>query len=171
MLGEGGHHLIALVQAQQTGVDEHADQLVADGLVQQRRHHRGIHAAGQAQQHLVPAHLRAHARDAVVDDVAGRPGVGAAADVAHEALEDAHALLGVGHFGVELQAVEAASSSAMPAMRRVGGAGDELEAGRQRSDPVAVAHPDVEDAAAFRRGVIFDVVAAGAECPRARTWA
>lgn len=48
VLGEHGHHLVAFVQAQQAVVDEHAGQLVADGLVQQRGDHRGVHAAGEA---------------------------------------------------------------------------------------------------------------------------
>ena len=57
VLGKGRHHLVTLAVAQQAVVDEHADQLVADGLVQQRGHHRGIDAAGQAQQHLAVADL------------------------------------------------------------------------------------------------------------------
>ena len=50
-------------EAQQAVVDEHADELVADRLVQQRGDHRGIDAAGQPEQHFALAHLRAHARD------------------------------------------------------------------------------------------------------------
>jgi hypothetical protein len=67
--GEGGHDLVALAEAQQAVVDEHAGELVADGPVQQRRHHGGVDAAGQAQQHLVVADLFAHRGDGVVDDV------------------------------------------------------------------------------------------------------
>ena len=107
---------VAFVQAQQAVIDEHADQLVADGLVQQRRDHRGIHAAGKAQQHLALAHLRAHARDGVFDDVADAPQRLAAADLAHEALEQLLALQRVRDFGMELHGVEArAISSAMAA--------------------------------------------------------
>ncbi len=63
VLGHGGHHLVAFLPAQQAGIDEHAGELLADGLVQQRRDHRRIHAAGQPQQHMIVADLRAHARD------------------------------------------------------------------------------------------------------------
>ena len=87
VLGEDLHDLVAFVEAQQAVIDEHAGELVADRLVQQRRDHRGIHAAGKAQQHLALAHLRAHARDGVFDDVADAPQRLAAADLAHEALE------------------------------------------------------------------------------------
>ena len=68
VLGQGVHDLVAFLAAQQAGVDEDAGELVADGLVQQRRHHRGIDAAGQAQQHVVVADLFADPRHLVGDD-------------------------------------------------------------------------------------------------------
>ena len=40
MLGEGRHDLLRLVQAQQSVVDEYAGELIADGAVRERRHHR-----------------------------------------------------------------------------------------------------------------------------------
>jgi hypothetical protein len=49
VLGEGRHNLIALVETQQAVVDEHADELIADRLVQQRRNDGGIDTAGQAE--------------------------------------------------------------------------------------------------------------------------
>ena len=87
VVGEDLHDLVAFVEAHEAVIDEHAGQLVADGLVQQRGDHRGIDAAGKAEQHLALAHLRAHARDGVFDDVADAPQRLAAADLAHEALE------------------------------------------------------------------------------------
>jgi hypothetical protein len=45
VLREHSHDLIAFVQAQQARVDEHADELIADRLVQQRGHDRRIDAA------------------------------------------------------------------------------------------------------------------------------
>ncbi len=100
---------VAFVQAQQAVIDEHADELVADGLVQQRGDHGGIHTAREPEQHLALAHLRAHAVDGVVDDVAGVPARIALADLAQEALVDARALLRVRDFGMELQRVVAAA--------------------------------------------------------------
>ena len=88
---EGLHDLVALAEPQQAVVDEHAGELVADRAVQERRDDGGIDAAGQAEQHAVAADLLAHARDGVVDDVAGIPERVAAADVAHEPLEDRRA--------------------------------------------------------------------------------
>ncbi len=47
---------LALSKEAVVHVDRH--QPVADGLDEERRHHGGIHAAGQGQQHLAVAHLR-----------------------------------------------------------------------------------------------------------------
>ena len=46
------HHLLGLVQAQQAVVDEHAGELVADRLVDQRRGDRRIDAARQPEDAL-----------------------------------------------------------------------------------------------------------------------
>ena len=108
VVGEDLHDLVAFVEAHEAVIDEHAGELIADRLVQQRRDDRGIHAAGEAEQHLALAHLRAHARDGVVDDVADAPERLAAADLAHEALEQLLALQRVRDFGMELHGVEAA---------------------------------------------------------------
>ena len=89
VLRERLHHLVAFAQAQQAVIDEHAGQLLADRPMQQRADDGGIDAAGQAEQHVVAPDLLAHARDRVRDDVAGVPARFAAADLAHEALEDA----------------------------------------------------------------------------------
>jgi hypothetical protein len=62
--------MLALVQAQQAVVDEHAGELVADGAVDQRRRHAGIDAAGQAEDDLLVAHLLADARHRLGDVVA-----------------------------------------------------------------------------------------------------
>ena len=65
--------LLALVQAQQPGVDEDARELVADRAVHQRRRDRRVHAAGQPADHARVADLRADLRDLVVDERARRP--------------------------------------------------------------------------------------------------
>ena len=102
------HDLVALTQAQQAMIDEHADQLCTDSPVQQRGDHGGVDAAGEPQQHLALADLGAHARDGILDDVADAPQRIAAADLAHEALQQLRPLRGVRHFRVKLHAVEAA---------------------------------------------------------------
>ena len=144
MLGKHGHDLVAFLPAQQAGVDEHTGQPLADGLVQQRRHHRGIDAAGQTEQHLVIADLGAHARDLVVDDVGRGPQRAAAADVLHEARQQGLAGLGVGHFRMELHAVIATALIGHGHDRHGVGRGGHGEAVRHTGHAVAVAHPYVQ---------------------------
>ena len=79
--------MLALVQAQQAVVDEHAGELVADRAVDQRRGHARIDAAGQAEDHLLVADLLADARDGLLDVVAHDPVGPGAGDVEHEAVE------------------------------------------------------------------------------------
>jgi hypothetical protein len=102
------HHLVALAQAQQPVIDEHAHQLIADGLVQQRRDHGRIDATRETEQHASRTDLLAHACNAFGDDAARIPERLAAADAAHEALEDLAALDRVRDFRVKLHAVEVA---------------------------------------------------------------
>ncbi|OPF33664.1 cytosine deaminase [Pseudomonas aeruginosa P47] len=158
VLGEHGHHLVAFVQTQQAVVDEHAGQLVADGLVQQRGDHRGVHATGEAEQDLGGTDLGAHGSDGVVDDVRRGPQRGATADVEDEARENAQALLGVGDFRVELHAVVGAGIVGHGGDRAARGAGQDVEAGRHLGDLVAVAHPHVEAEHAVVVHVVLDAV-------------
>ena len=46
-------HLLGFAEAQQAGVDEHARELVADGLVHERGRDRGVDAARQAADHTL----------------------------------------------------------------------------------------------------------------------
>jgi hypothetical protein len=63
VLGEHRHHLVAFVQRSRPVSTKTQVRLIADRAVQQRGDHGGIDAAGQAQDHLVVAHLLAHAGD------------------------------------------------------------------------------------------------------------
>ena len=62
-------HLLRLALAQQPVVDVHADELLPDGLDQQRRDDRRIDPAGQRQQHPFIAHLRADFPHLLVDEL------------------------------------------------------------------------------------------------------
>ena len=156
MLGEHVHDEPAFVEAQQPVVDEDAGQPVADRLVDQRRGDARVDAAREAEDDLVVADLLADPRHRLVDVVAHHPvGLGAA-DLEDEAVQQLPALQRVRHLGMELDAVEAALL--------VGHAGDraarrrrhQREAGRQRRDLVAVAHPDLEHAVAFAGREVLD---------------
>ena len=68
LVAEHLHDLFRLALAQQAVVDMYADELLADGFDEQRRHHRGIHAAGQRQQNLFVADLRPDGGNLFVDE-------------------------------------------------------------------------------------------------------
>ena len=148
-LGEHLHHQPAFVLAQQAVVDEDAGQAIADRLVDQRRGDARVDAARQAEDHLVVADLLADARDRLVDVVAHHPVGPRAADLEHEAVQELLALQRVRHLGVELHAVVAARLVGHAGDRAARRRGHQREAGRQRGDLVAVAHPDLEHAVAF----------------------
>ncbi len=59
-LAEETEHALALVGAHQAVVDMNAGELAADGPVDHRGDHRGIHAAGQGADHPVAADFGPH---------------------------------------------------------------------------------------------------------------
>ncbi len=156
--GEHVHHHLAFVQAQQAVVDEHAGELIADGAVDQRRGHRRVDAAGQAQDDFFIADLFADLGDCFRDMVVHDPVRLATSDAEHEALQHLAAPDGMRDLGVELHRVIAPRLVGHAGDRAAGGGGHQLEARRQAGNLVAVAHPDLEHAMAFRRAEILDVL-------------
>ncbi len=120
VLGEDAHDLVALVEPQQPGVDEHANELVADCRMQQGRHHGGIDPARQAEQHAIIADRFAHALDVLGDDVGRRPVSGTTADVDREAANDLQPCVGMRHLGMKLHAVKTPVHVCHGRERRVG---------------------------------------------------
>jgi hypothetical protein len=126
--------------------------------VQQRSNHRGIDAAGEAEDDLVAADLRAHLFDRLVHVVRHVPVMAAAADLVHETGIDLAALQSVRDLRVELHGIEAARLVGHRRDRRRLVAAYHLEAGRQLGDLVAVAHPDFEQAMALGIAPVLDAV-------------
>ncbi len=100
--------LLGLARAQQPVVDEDAGELVADGLVHERRGDRRVDPAGEAADHLLVADLRADRRDLLVDDLLLGPGRLDAGDVVQEPAQHLLPVRGVPDLGVELHAGPAA---------------------------------------------------------------
>src|SRR6185312_4737598 len=96
MVTEGGFDQLALVFPEQAVVNENADELVADGFVEEGRDHGGIDAAGQAADDFAEADLLADRSDGVLGEVPHRPVSAAAADFVDEVLEDLLAARRVG---------------------------------------------------------------------------
>src|SRR5690606_10280106 len=144
VLRERLHDLIALAEAQQSMIDEHASELISDRAMQQRSKHRGIDAARQPQQHAVGADLLANAGDRIRDDVARLPTRFAAADLAHEAFEHLRTLARVSDFRVKLNGIVVPRFVGHCRERHRIRERDRDEARRQLIDPIAMTHPHIE---------------------------
>ena len=102
---EGRLHLLALVEAHQARVDEHARELVADRLVHERGGDRRVDTTRQRAQHTLVAHLRADLSDRLLDDRRVGPRGAASAHVEQEPLHQILPALRVRDLGVELHPV------------------------------------------------------------------
>ena len=141
VLGEGVHYLRGLVQPQQAVVDEHAGELLADGLVDQRCGYGRIDPSAQAQNDLFLPYGLPDPGHGFRNIFGHLPVAAAAADVLHEAVQELRPLAGVRHLGVELHAVEAPLLVGHAGDRAGVGGGHQLEAGGHLRHLVAVAHP------------------------------
>ena len=100
-------HLLGFALAHEAVVNVDAGQAVADGLINQRRRDGGVHAAGKSQQHrALVAHDFADVGNRRLRVGFHRPVAHAAADI-QEVFDDRAPLVGVGHFRMELHAVDA----------------------------------------------------------------
>ncbi len=99
-------HLLGLAEPQQTVIDEHAGELLADRFMDQHGGDRGIDAAGQAADHLALADLLADFLDRLVLEGAHGPVAFGARDLAHEIAQERRAMRRVHHFEMELGGVE-----------------------------------------------------------------
>ena len=133
--------LLRLVLAQQAVVDEHARELVADGLVHEECRDGRVDAAGERAQHALRADRGADARDLLLDHGSGRPGRRRTRDLVEEVLQDLLAVRRVHDLGMELDAVELARAILERRDRRGRRGGGHLGAGGRRGHGVAVAHP------------------------------
>ena len=142
VIAEGRLDEVALVLPQQSVVDEDADELLADRLREERGDDRAVDAARKPADHLRVADAGLDARALGVDEVRHPPRSRAAAGLEQEVGEHVAALRGVGHLGVELDAIEAARAVAHRRERTGARAREHLESGGHLGDLVAVAHPN-----------------------------
>ena len=144
VLAEDLLHDLGLAGAQQAVVDEDAGELVADGLVQKRGGHAGIHATAQSKDDALSADLRADVRDGLLQVIAHRPVLAAAADAVDEVAVNLSAARRVDDFGVELKAEDAARAVFDDRVVAVLRGGDDGEILRELGELVAVGVPDLE---------------------------
>ena len=142
VVAEHRHDLLRLALPQQAVIDEDAGELVADRLVDQDGRDGAIDAARQAADHLRVADLLADRGDGLLAVAGHRPVAGEARD-ADEVLEERRALGRVVDLGVELHGVELPRGVGGDREGRAGRGAEDLEAGREARDVVAMAHPDL----------------------------
>jgi hypothetical protein len=140
--GEGLDHLLGLVLAQQAVIDEHARELIADGLVYEQRGDRRVHAPRKRAQDALRTDRGADARDLLLDDGGRRPRGRHARDLVQEVLQDVLPVRRVRDLWVELHAVQPPLAILEGGNRRRGRARGHLGPRRRRGDRVAMAHPD-----------------------------
>src|SRR6478736_4371014 len=139
------HDGLELVFAQEAIVHEDADQSVAQRLVAEHGRYRGVDATGESTDGpLIFPHLGGDPGDGLVDEGAGGEVGGELSHLEQERANDFRAARRVGHFGMELDAVEAARWIRDSGERSAGAGPDALEASGQGSEAVAVAHPDLD---------------------------
>ena len=139
---EHGHHFFRLVLTEQTVVDEHTGQLIADRLVDQNRGDRTVHAARQAANNPLAPDLLTDLADRLLAIRAHRP-VAAEPCFADEVFVERFAVGSVVHFRMELDRIEAAIQICRDGEGRPGRRSVDLKARSDFTDVIAMAHPDL----------------------------
>ena len=137
---EGALDLVALVFAHQAVVDEDAMYLTGDGLREQHRADRAVHAAGQRQQHMRAADLLAHGLDQLLLEILQVVVARSAADLIEEVADDLRAVRRGFDLGVELHGVDLPRRAGHRCVRAGGCVRHGGKALREHSDLIGVAH-------------------------------
>src|SRR5262249_34894068 len=111
------------------------------------------------------AYLGPHAIDRIRDDVSNAPQGIAAADLAYKPFQQARTLGCMSNLGVKLHAVKAAPLIAHRSVWDGFGRRIDAEPLRQPRNPIAMAHPAIENRAAGGIAAILDVI----QQPRGRS--
>src|SRR5947209_3466003 len=104
MAPEDFPHRFGFTRPQETIVDKNAGELIANGLLQQRRRYARINAAAQSQDNFLGTDLRANFINGLVCITAHRPIPAATANGVHEIADDFLAARRVNDLGMKLQA-------------------------------------------------------------------
>ena len=99
------HQKLRLAFAHEALIDEHAGELVANRLVQQKGEGGGINASRESQQHPLIADLGAHISHRFVNESCCGPIGLTTTNVVNEIAQHCHAAGGVHHLRMELHAV------------------------------------------------------------------
>src|SRR3990170_4165658 len=101
---EGVQDPLRLFPPQEPVVDEDADELVADGLVDKGGGHRGVYPAGEGAEHPPLAYSPPDILHRLDYEMARRPSPSTAANFVKEVVQDLLSVRGMDNLGVELEA-------------------------------------------------------------------
>ena len=141
MAAKQTHHFVRFALSHEPVVDEHAEELVADRLVDEHGRDRRIDAARQTTDDARLADLDANAGDLLVAEGGHRPVAFDLGDLEKKVGEELGAVGRMGHLGMEHGRVVAARFIGRDRVRRVLRHRIDPEAFRQARHAVAVAHP------------------------------
>ena len=142
MVAEHRDHFLSLAHAKKAMIDKDASELIANGLMDERRRDRTINPARQAANHLSIADLFANGGDRLVMIARHRPIAAKTCD-GEKILIELRAIGGMMHLGVELHRVKTAVHIGGDRKRRAWGSAKHFEPIGNFADMVAVAHPNL----------------------------
>ena len=135
------HQKLGLPFAHEALVNEHAGELIANGLVQQEGEGGGIDTTGEGQQHALLAHLGPHISHGLIDE-SGRGPVGfALTNVINEIAQHGHPTGGMDHLRVELHPIQPPLVIGHRRLGRVVRMGQAGKTCGQALHGITVAHP------------------------------
>ena len=138
VLAKHFHHLSALMEPEQTGIDKHTRKLVADCALNECCGNARIDAAAEAQDYFLIADLFADIGDCLRYILRHIPVRLATADIMNKPVVDRAALRRVGNFGMKLDGIKAARFVGHRGQRRRFVRRDDGKARWQLCDFVAV---------------------------------
>mmetsp|Transcript_2785 Transcript_2785/g.6106 ORF Transcript_2785/g.6106 Transcript_2785/m.6106 type:complete len:238 (+) Transcript_2785:230-943(+) len=145
VVGEGVHHALLLLVAQQPVIHKHAVQPLPQHLVDQGGGHCAVHTTRQgADGVILGAHQLSNLAQLLLQHLAHGPVRSHPADVSEEVLDHVHTPLGVHDLGVELEAVDLACGVLNGHNGALVALGHGAEALGQLDGLVTVAHPHID---------------------------
>src|SRR5581483_1922040 len=140
---EQAANFLSFAVAHETGVHINAvDAARTEGALRQGESDSRINTSTQEKEHSAPARVAANSGFEIRDLVGGMPVAAAPADPKQEIAQNLQAVLGVGDFGMKLDADQAAGVVPHSGDAAIARAAENLKAGRQLGNVIAMTHPN-----------------------------
>ena len=135
-------------------VHKHADQLVANGLVNKRCRYRGVNTAREPKHNALLTDLGLDTGHSLVNMVLHNPVGASSADIQGKPLQHGSPLNRMRDLRMKLQAIEPTVVIGHACNGAACRRGHKTKAGRQLTHAIAVTHPDLQHAVALGRGEV-----------------